>query len=220
MGTRAVTFDLDDTLAVVDRPRAEILAEAVDAVGGPVLTREDYLDAHASVWSSQTREPIFASLLAKEGDIVTDPSRLADAYRRAIGDSLRPVAGVEAMLARLRDSVKVGLITNGPTEAQRDKLDRLGWVDRFDAVVISGRVGAPKPQPEPFMTACDRLNVEPSDVLHVGDHQVHDVKGARDAGLDAIQVVANDTTSATEIDTVPRHRLATDLPQLAIPAVH
>jgi len=37
------------------------------------------------------------------------------------------------MLADLRGEYRVGLLTNGPVRAQRDKLETLGWEDAFDA---------------------------------------------------------------------------------------
>ena len=35
----------------------------------------------------------------------------------------------------------------------------------FDGVVISGEVGLHKPQPEIYMLACERLEVEPTDLF-------------------------------------------------------
>lgn len=220
MGIGAITFDLDDTLAVVDRSRADLLEAAIRAVDAPPISRTQYLDAHASVRDSETRAPIFELLLSTVGDSDVDPVELAGAYRQAIGSHLRPVRGVESMLESLSASMPVGLITNGPERAQLDKLERLGWTDRFDAVVITGRLGTPKPEPEPFHAACDCLGVSPSEVVHVGDHPVHDIDGARAAGLDAVWVVEEDTHRHAPVPTVTRERLAEELVQLAQPVVH
>lgn len=220
MGHRAVTFDLDDTLAVVERDRGDILLDAATAVGAPPISRADYLAAHERVQAGTTREPIFETVLAEVGATGVDAGALATAYRRRIGAHLRRVAGVEPMLETLAGTVQVGLITNGPVRAQRDKLERLGWTDRFDTTVISGRVGAHKPRAAPFVTACDRLGVAPGDVVHVGDHPVHDVAGALNAGLDAIQVVGPGEPGLDAVQTIPRERLAAEVPRLTLPAVH
>jgi len=50
-------------------------------------------------------------------------------------------------------------------------------------VLISEVVGAYKPHPAMFERAIERLGVEPDEVLHVGDSDVDDVKGAKAAGL-------------------------------------
>jgi len=50
-------------------------------------------------------------------------------------------------------------------------------------VLISESVGAYKPHRRVFEHALERLGLTPHDVLHVGDSDVDDVKGAREAGL-------------------------------------
>lgn len=218
--TRAVTFDLDDTLTVVDRDRETILAEAARAVGAPPLSREAYLEAHAAAEAAQTRKPIFEVLLSEVEAADVDPAALTIEYRRRIAQNLRPVRGAEELLETLAGSMLVGLITNGPEQAQWEKLERLGWTDHFDTVVISGRVGTPKPDPRPFEVACDRLEVDPTDVLHIGDHPIHDIEGARQAGLAVIQVVEDGTETDSQVETINRARLADELPHLMVPAIH
>src|SRR5262249_58990774 len=55
------------------------------------------------------------------------------------------------------------------------------WPVRF--VLVSESVEAYKPHPLPFRTAVERLGVAPHEVLHVGDSDVDDVRGAKAAGL-------------------------------------
>jgi len=50
-------------------------------------------------------------------------------------------------------------------------------------VLISESVGAYKPHRRVFEHALERLGLTPHDVLHVGDSDVDDVKGANEAGL-------------------------------------
>jgi len=122
---QAVVFDLDYTLAVPQRDRATILEDATTATGAPSLTRDAYLAAHRRNLTTETREPIFADLLA-DSESDTDPAAVATAYRETIADDLEALPGVEAMLADLRGEYRVGLLTNGPVRAQRDKLETLG----------------------------------------------------------------------------------------------
>jgi FMN hydrolase / 5-amino-6-(5-phospho-D-ribitylamino)uracil phosphatase len=48
--------------------------------------------------------------------------------------------------------------------------------------VTSAEVGAAKPSPAPFLTALERLGVEPGRALHIGDHP-KDKDGAAAAGM-------------------------------------
>ena len=187
----AVVFDLDYTLAVPDRDRATILADAAASVGAPPLTREEYLRAHRRNLTRETREPIFADLLeGRESD--AEPVEVATAYRETIAESLRPRPGVEAMLDDLRTTYRVGLLTNGPVRAQRDKLATLGWERAFDAALVTGELEAGKPDRRAFEAVLDELAVDPGEAVYVGDEIEADVFGATNAGLDAIQVLLED----------------------------
>ena len=188
MTLRAVVFDLDYTLAVPDRNRETLLREAAAAAGAPSLSREAYLAAHRRNLTSETREPIFAELLA-DRDGEADPAEVAAAYRRAIAAALEPVPGAADLVRRLRDRYRVGLLTNGPVRAQRDKLATLGWEALFDAAVVTGDLAAGKPDERAFEAVLDRLGVAPDEAAYVGDEVEADVRGASEAGLAVVQVV-------------------------------
>lgn len=79
--------------------------------------------------------------------------------------------------------VKIAVVTNASGPYQRAKLANLGVAEYVDEVVIAGELGAAKPDPVIFHTACDRLGFQPSAVAHVGDRLDLDAIGARDAGL-------------------------------------
>ncbi len=210
MPISAVAFDLDYTLAVPERDRQTLLDEATAAVGAPRLSRETYLDAHRRNLTNETREAIFADLL---DDDEPSPAALADAYRETIGDALVPVEGIEALVAGLRESYRVGLLTDGPVRAQRAKLDALGWTDLFDAVVVTGTLAAGKPDERAFRAVIDELSSTAAETVYVGDHPDIDIAGAHAAGLRTVQVT--DGEPAEEADaTVARSALAAELPSL------
>ncbi|MGW5277028.1 HAD family hydrolase [Streptomyces sp. NPDC004044] len=82
-------------------------------------------------------------------------------------------------------SYRLGLVTNGPGDAQRDKITATG-LDRFlDVTVISGEVAVSKPDRRIFEITLDRMGLGPADVCHVGDSLVTDIGGALNAGLGA-----------------------------------
>ncbi|MFB6143316.1 MAG: HAD family hydrolase [Halorientalis sp.] len=206
----AVVFDLDDTLAVTDRPRQALLDAATARVGAASIDRADYLDVHGSANATETRAPIFERL----GD--ADPTALATAYRAAVGDALEPVPGAADLVRALRETYRVGLLTDGPSVAQRDKLERLGWSDLFDAVVVTGELAESKPHADAFGAICAELAVEPGATAFVGDRPDVDVAGAGAAGLHPVQVTYPDGPPrhpAAEA-TVERARLAADLPDV------
>ncbi len=215
MTITAVGFDLDETLAVPARGRKTILEDAVAAVDGPPLTREGYLDVHGRNLTSDTREPIFATLLESH-DADVEPARLAAVYRRKIADALAPVPGSETFLRQLRATYRVGLLTNGPSVAQHDKLTTLGWTDLFDATLVTGDLDAGKPDPVAFEALLEALDSDPTETVYVGDDVDADIAGAADAGLVPVQVTFENgpPPSPRAVAHVPRDRLVAELPEL------
>jgi putative hydrolase of the HAD superfamily len=212
MCVTAVGFDLDATLAVTDRPRAKLLTDATKAVDAPSLSRQEYLDAHSRHLASETREPIFADLLAD--GCRTTPDELTDAYRQAILDALSPLDGVPSLLSELRREYRVGLLTNGPVVAQRGKLAQLGWEDGFDTTVVTGELDAGKPDPHAFDALCEGLDVPPAETVYVGDDPEMDVRGANEAGMRTVQVLFSGGPDPDPVADayVERDELVTALP--------
>lgn len=195
MTIRAVVFDLDDTLAITERDRATLLAEAVEETDAPPISREAYRRVLVDETPGETRVPIFERLLeaaaARSGDDADGsppPEELAAAYRRAIAGAIEPVEGVEQLLATLGERYRLGLLTDGPVRAGRDKLATLGWTDRFDAAMVTGEVGAGKPDPRGFRAVLDELEVAPGEAVYVGNDPELDVAGAVAAGMPVVQV--------------------------------
>lgn len=208
----AVVFDLDYTLAVTDRDRQALLDDATDRAGAHDIERAAYLDAHGEVAATETRAPIFERLLTDD----TDPEAVATAYRLAIEDALEPVAGVPGLLADLRESYRVGLLTDGPLAAQQGKLRTLNWGDLFDAVVITGSLPTGKPDERAFAAVCDELRVDPAATVYVGDRPDVDVQGAAAAGLATVQVLypGGPEPHAAADAAVDRARLVARLPEM------
>ncbi|WP_255148808.1 HAD family hydrolase [Halorarius halobius] len=209
----AVGFDLDETLAATSRDRTRILADATDRADAPDLSRDAYLDAHAEHSGRDSRQPVFEALL--EGrDTDATAEQVTAAYRREIEAAMEPVPGAADLVDALRRDHRVGLLTDGPVETQRSKLQALGWSDLFDATVVTGSLPAPKPDRGAFLALADALGVPPDRVVYVGDHPDNDVAGAADAGLTPVQVVyeGGPEPHPEAAATVRRAALAEDLP--------
>ncbi|MGM0604283.1 MAG: HAD family hydrolase [Halobacteriota archaeon] len=213
MAIRGVAFDLDETLAVPRRSRETLLAEAVSIADAPAITRSEYLQAHRRNLTETTREPIFADILDRYDESTIDPAELTAAYRRLVTEAIEPLCGVEALIDELRREYRVGLLTNGPIEAQRVKLERLGWTDRFDAALVTGELEAGKPDRAAFEALVSAMGTDPAETVYVGDAPVDDIGGASTAGLCTVQVIFDggpdpDPRADRHLD---RDRLAADL---------
>ena len=80
---------------------------------------------------------------------------------------------------------KTALVSDYPASA---KLKALGAAELFDVVVSNGEPGGPsklKPDPEGYLSAAQRLGVEPARCLVIGDRDDADGAAARSAGMTA-----------------------------------
>lgn len=108
------------------------------------------------------------------------PARAADLLRGLGELSAWPEA--PAVLERLRERARIGVVTNCPEALGQRAAARVGVP--FDTVVTAEAAGAYKPRPEPYVLALERLRVEPSRALFVAGSPA-DIDGARGAGMDA-----------------------------------
>ncbi len=114
------------------------------------------------------------------------------------------LAGAADSLASLRSRYRLGIISDtgfASGKAQDALLVHDGVRAAFDVTVYSVDVGHAKPRREPFRAAIDALELPPEEILHIGDNERTDVRGALDAGMRAIRVdfVRQSGPSAAEL---------------------
>jgi putative hydrolase of the HAD superfamily len=80
---------------------------------------------------------------------------------------------------------RLGLITNGPADMQREKIGRFELERYFEVIVIEGEFGHGKPSPLVFQHALDSVGHVAQQAWHVGDNLYADVAGAQAVGLHA-----------------------------------
>jgi putative hydrolase of the HAD superfamily len=159
-------------------------------------------------WAPTYRQQAWQSALGDLGGGDADlASAMADAYEQAqrAGHALED--GAEEAVRHAQRHFRMGLLTNGPADIQRLKLNQAGLAGCFDAVVISGEVGVGKPSPEVFRLVLDALSVGPEEAVMVGDSWDRDVKGAIAAGMSAVWIarerpVRDATADVTAIPSV------------------
>ena len=92
------------------------------------------------------------------------------------------------MISVLKDrGIKVGIITDGRPEGQRNKLEALGL--DVDDVIITDELGGiqfRKPCDIAFRIMITRWRLNPADVVYVGDNLVKDFQAPQQLGMKSI----------------------------------
>lgn len=185
--TVAVTFDLDGTLATLDTPWDEIAGATLDADpdSAPVETFSETLREGLLQGRSDSIEHA-AAVTVRDHALHADPASIAQTFRdREVGATVA-IPGARTLVASVARRGPTGILTNGDDALQRRKAGAIGLDDRVDAIIVSGGVGARKPDAGIFEAARDRLTAD--QYLHVGDDREADVGGALAAGWEAVHV--------------------------------
>ena len=91
----------------------------------------------------------------------------------------------------LKRDYKLGIITDGPTSHQTDKLKKIGIIRDFSVIVTSEIAGYSKPDKKIFNHALKKLQCKPSDALYIGDNYEKDYLGAKAAGIFSLHLNRN-----------------------------
>jgi FMN phosphatase YigB (HAD superfamily) len=118
----------------------------------------------------------------------------------------RLVPGVKAALEELRGRYKLAVVSDAifsPGRALRELLRGENLLNFFDALVFSDEVGCSKPDRRVFDKAAGELGLPAVGLVHIGDRDHNDVKGAQAAGARAILFTAvKNRDGATSADAI------------------
>ena len=194
MAFDAVLFDLDYTLFDSAASERKALTKTLLENGIPPTDEAitAYKVINKKLWKMLEREIIdleylrvnrFEKLL-EALDESKDPQSLADSYTTNLGECGEFYPEAKPLLERLQGVVKMAIVTNGVSKTQRLRLEIHDYERFFNAVVVSGEFGTPKPNPAIFSEALRLLGLSKADnVIMVGDSLSSDMEGARISGL-------------------------------------
>jgi len=194
---QAVCFDLDWTLSYYPLSTRQVLQEALQRAScsvelpgdlAPVAERynELWLTLEQSAESTyDLRVQIMTTLFGEHGiDDEASVLEVSQAYGNVRRESgVLPYPGVDDLLADLKSNYKLGLLTNGPSDIQWEKIEALGFDEHFDAIIVAGDVGIYKPDVRVFQLLLTKLGVAANHSLFVGDTYDADILGAQQAGM-------------------------------------
>jgi len=133
-------------------------------------------------WSMEFRTALFDAVL-REQSLPGDDGSLAVHFADSRRKLQRLMPDARETLARLKPSFRIGLLTNGAPDLQREKIAASGLAPFFDSIAVSGEHGIGKPRPEIFHILLDSLGVTASGAVMVGNSLARDIAGAQKAGI-------------------------------------
>ena len=192
MNIKAVIFDIDDTL--VDRKTAFLrfchyLIDKYSAIYPYSIDKDDLIsymiEIDASGYGGLKN---FIPELNKVWNLPVSCDEFIKERNSIFGKFTVPFPEAYEVLKYLKAKYKLGVVTNGYSQVQREKIRVAGLADYFDDIIVSEEAGIAKPDPRVFLISCDNLGVKPEESVLVGDYYPNDIAGAISAGITPIWI--------------------------------
>ncbi len=185
-GTLGLVFDCDGTL--VDSMPLHILLWNECLVPHGVQVPKAFIDTHAGKPTD-----VIVGIINREHGVAIDPVAFEEEKEgrfRERSSEVGPIEPVVATARRWRGELPMGVVSGGVREnvvASLRSIDALEW---FDVLLTASDPIAPKPAPDLFLAAADRLGVAPE--------RCHAFEDA-DAGVDSARAAGMTVTDVREV---------------------
>lgn len=188
-----VLFDLDGTL-IDSEPQWQIAQTRLAESAGVTWTDEDFratigrpMPQWATMLSDRGVPGTLEEIIGQAVEFVTDQIRTQMPWLPGARELLMGVAAA---------GVPCALVTNNAAPSARLVAEAAGV---FGAVVSSSDVTEPKPHPEPYLVAADRLGVDPERSLAFEDSQAG-AASAHEAGIAVWFLTAHTADPGVRVD--------------------
>jgi HAD superfamily hydrolase (TIGR01549 family) len=208
---RRLMFEALHSVAPIGRKSVDLAYDVADA-GFDMTWRENHIN-----WTIEQRmrvilnglgrtlpDDVMAKLVANTGQMEVDiPPNLID--------------GIDQALATLSKRYKLCIVSDAivtPGTGLRKILNNYNLGKYFQGYAFSDEVGHAKPHRSMFDSAAQQLQIEVTEIVHIGDRDYNDIKGPQAIGAKAVLFTAtrDDDKDITTADAICER--AADLPTI------
>jgi putative hydrolase of the HAD superfamily len=194
---KAVFFDIDDTLFDRKEAQHKVIKLMIDKYRS-LFADLDASDIEKAFVESDrisfktiptvedirsfriVRTKIFLDLLGLNHDAAeTLTNAYVDIYPKV--NASTPCA--KSTVKELSKRYQLGVISNGFSDVQYEKLRSVGVLKYFESIILSYELGVEKPNSRIFTVACESVKRIPNECLYIGDSYEDDIIGAKKAGM-------------------------------------
>lgn len=194
---KTIIFDLDRTLLNLDISEFKSLNMLYDNNFKMSSNFEDFFKIyrkHNDIWwfkksryeanEKEVKQNRFRDTIL-ELDIKTDLSlqEISDLYFEQAKSYWQFYDGALESLTSFSKSYTIGMITNGFTKTQNQKIDALNIREYFNYICLSEQTGFSKPDKRIFDHTLTELASDAHESIYIGDDYDSDVLGSKNAGL-------------------------------------
>lgn len=207
----AAIFDMDGTLIDNTPYHFKSWQALYKKYGKGELSKETYYTEISGVPVMETIRRVFGEG-RDEAQLKALLNEKEEFYRKLYAPHLAPVNGLVNFLTGLKNAgVKMAMATSATVEDINFILDKVPIRDDFDAIVNSTMVSKPKPDPQIFLKAAEKLNMPPGQCV-VFEDSLAGIKAANSAGMKVVAI----TTGHTAAELHPVNLVINDYTTLSV----
>lgn len=109
-------------------------------------------------------------------------------YFKLVPTKSKLMPGAIEALEYLYKKYPLYIVSNGFTEMQYQKMESGGITHYFKQVFLSDEIGVNKPDKRIFQFVLNAIQLNPSEVVMIGDNYDTDIVGAKNSGIDQIHL--------------------------------
>lgn len=194
---KAVIFDLDNTLTDRDLAFYQFCEYLIDGYRDKFPyqgKREDLLDFMMKIdQGGYGGIENFLREIKKEWGFTMEYEQFLEERVRVFGKLTVAKEDADDVLTYIRAKYRTGIITNGSSTMQREKLKYANIEEYFDDVLVSGEFGEPKPCTDIFYQSLNNLGIKPEEAVYVGDYYLNDIEPSLKIGMKPIWLTKDRT---------------------------
>jgi beta-phosphoglucomutase len=209
--TFAAIFDMDGTLIDNTPYHFKSWQMLFKKYGKGELSKQEYYTNISGVPVMETIKSVFGADHDEAGlkELLDEKENF---YRETYAPFLTPINGLENFLTELKGAgVKMAMATSATVQDIDFILNKIPIRNDFVEIVNSTMVSKPKPNPQIFLKAAEKLNRHPADCV-VFEDSLAGVKAANSAGMKVVAI----TTGHTAAELHPVDLVINDYSELTV----
>jgi FMN phosphatase YigB (HAD superfamily) len=184
---RGIVFELDDTLldqkAWMVSKLEQTWRKESEREKAILPGRAEFLSTALQIIEEGNNEHLFEALCVQLHLDDATRLRLIESYRQARPGDCPLYDDVPVTLYQLRRlGYRIGILSDNPPAAQRQKLEVCGLLPWVDVLVLAQELGIRKPDPKVFEACAHLLDLPPQQLVMVGPNPFRDMQGFCNAG--------------------------------------
>lgn len=195
---RAVLFDLDGVLVETRDLHYRALNAALQAHGAVPITPVEHADEFNGLPTSTKLDRLVKYGRVRSEDIASIQALKQKETRRLLEDEVKFDPGVFCLIMGLSYRHRVAFVTNAVPETARSVIASVLNMSPWHYPLLTNADGAPKPSPDLYLKACDRLELPPADCLAVEDGN-YGTQAATAAGCRVLRVAGPEEVTPRRI---------------------